>query len=184
MAKRADEALGVSGQSGVRTFTASALTSFAGAVVGDVVGHSTGAAITGAAVGAAVGAAASEALAARQEPVSSSQEMRCVVRYLNDNLGDLITAYLSGSEDLQTLQRWASGEDVPRDLSRERLCSAYEAAQCLVKAIGPTMTRSWFMGTNEMLSEEAPAAVLRHGANPDDWSLVVPAAQHYAEIAR
>ena len=182
MAKRADEALG--DRPGVRTFATSALTSFAGAVVGDVVGHSTGAAITGAAVGAAVGAAASEALTARQEPVREPQEMRCVVRYLNDNLGDLITAYLSGSEDLQTLQRWLSGEDAPRDLSRERLRSAYDAAHCLVEAIGPMMTRSWFLGTNEMLSQEAPAAVLRHGAGPDDWGLVVLAAQHFAEIAR
>jgi hypothetical protein len=183
MARRAEEALQGSAKLGLGTVGVSALASAAGAVAGEAVGRSTRAALTGAAVGAFVGAVASEAVTARQ-CTTQEQEMTKVVGYLNDNLGDVITAYLSGSEDLQDVQRWISGEVVPQELPAERLRSAYEAARCLVDAIGSMMASSWFLGMNEFLDQESPAAVLRHGQKPEDWRLVIPAAEHMAEIAR
>ena len=104
--------------------------------------------------------------------------MREILDYLQEHLGREVTAYLSGADDLKAFELWAQGIMAEaRDLPGMRLRSAHEAVCALIDAYGSPMARAWLFGMNPMLDDEAPAYVLRHSQSPDDWRLVVDAAQ-------
>lgn len=104
-----------------------------------------------------------------------------VARYLQENLGQQVTAYLSGVTDVKMVGQWASGKVKPRPLPDHRLRLAYQAARYLVEAYGPETAKAWFFGTNSHLDSQAPAYVLRHGETPESWDEVVSAAQAFVE---
>lgn len=104
-----------------------------------------------------------------------------VASYLQKNLGQRVTAYLSGVTDAKIVGQWAAGKVQPRSLPVFRLRSAYQAARYLVEAYGPEAAQAWFFGTNSHLDSQAPAAVLRRGETPEDWSGVVSAAKAFVE---
>jgi hypothetical protein len=104
-----------------------------------------------------------------------------VAAYLQENLGQRVTAYLGGVTDAKLVGQWASGKVKPRSLPVHRLRSAYQAARYLVEAYGPETARAWFFGTNSLLDSQAPAYVLRQGESPEDWDDVVSAAKAFVE---
>jgi hypothetical protein len=110
--------------------------------------------------------------------------MRGVVDYLQQHLGTMTTAYLSGANDMAMVGLWAEGKARPDDLPALRLQTAYEATRYVVGAYGDVAARSWFLGTNDLLDCESPAYVLRHGQKAEDWELVIPAARGFVEHAR
>lgn len=101
-------------------------------------------------------------------------------RFLQDSLGQRLTGYLCGLKDVKQVGRWASGTAEPRDLAKLRLRTAFHAALLLVEAYGRETAASWFVGTNSVLDDEAPAWVLRHGEDIEALRLVVPAAKSAA----
>jgi hypothetical protein len=102
-----------------------------------------------------------------------------IASFLQDALGQKITAYLSGLKDPKVVGLWARGRAEPRDLPRQRLRCAYEAARMLIEAYGEDTARSWFFGTNTRLDDEAPAYLLRHVQTPEDMRFIVPAARAF-----
>jgi hypothetical protein len=106
-----------------------------------------------------------------------------IAAYLQEHLGQKITAYLSGLRDSKVVGQWAKGRGEPRDLSQFRMKCAYEAALMLVDAYGDETARSWFFGTNTRLDDEAPAYRLRHVKTPEDIRFIVPAARAFVGIA-
>lgn len=106
-----------------------------------------------------------------------------VAGYLQQHLGQKVTAYLSGINDAKLVGQWASGKVEPRPLAGFRLRSAFHAASFLIDAFGDETAQAWFFGTNSLLDTQAPAYVLRHGEEPRDWSDVVLAAKAFAETA-
>jgi hypothetical protein len=104
-----------------------------------------------------------------------------VAGYLQEHLGQKVTAYLSGVKDAKLVGQWAAGKVQPRPMPGFRLRSAYQAARYLVDAYGSETAQAWFFGRNSNLDGRAPAFALREGTNPEDWSFVVSAAKAFVE---
>ncbi len=102
-----------------------------------------------------------------------------VARYLQEHLGQKLTAYLAGVRDPKMVGKWARGTE-PRDASAMRLRAAFQATRMLAAAYGDASAKAWFVGTNTRLDDEAPAWVLRHAQAPDDLRLLVPTARAFA----
>lgn len=144
-----------------------------GALVGRAV-SGRGGAVLGGTLGAVVGALASR----RRKRIAG------VAEYLQRHLGRPVTAYLSGIQDTETVEGWASGTLQPTPASDVRLRYAYDAARCLVDVYDDETAQSWFLGMNPYLDDDAPAYVLLHGQGPEDWNSVVSAARAFVENAR
>lgn len=112
------------------------------------------------------------------------QDVSEIATYLQDHLGQRITAYLSGLKSPKVVGQWKAGRVRPREAAETRLRTAYQAARFLVEAYDDDTARAWFFGSNTRLDDEAPAYVLRHGENPDDFRGIVPVAKLFVEEAR
>ncbi len=108
-------------------------------------------------------------------------EISRIARYLQEHLGQRVTAYLSGIKDAKMVGQWARGKRRPREPSAFRLRQAYPAARLLIETFGNETAKAWFFGTNMRLDDEAPAYVLRYGETPDDFRFVLPAARAFIE---
>ena len=122
------------------------------------------------------------------DPVSVEREAAVtdiakIAAFLQDALGQKITAYLGGLRDAKVVGRWVRGQVDPRDMVKMRLRSGYQAARMIVEAYGPETAKAWFFGCNTRLDDEAPASVLRRARTPDDLQRVVPAALAFAGAA-
>ncbi len=107
------------------------------------------------------------------------EKIDAIARFLQDNLGQKLTAYLAGLNDPKVVGAWAQGKARPRDLANHRLRCAFKVASMLVDAYGSETAKSWFFGTNTRLDDEAPAYLLRHGKVAEDFRLIVPAAKAF-----
>lgn len=117
-------------------------------------------------------------------PQPGSGEIAAVVAYLQEHLGNEVTAYLSGIEPSETeiVGRWATGEAEPEPLPRARLETAHEATHRILGTYDGKTAQSWFFGS--WMQGEAPAYVLRHSATPETWNQVTQAAQEFVELTR
>ncbi len=104
-----------------------------------------------------------------------------IASYLQEHLGQKVTAYLSGVKDAKLVEQWAAGKVQPRPRPSFRLRSAYQAARYLVDAYGNETAQAWFFGRNSQLDGRAPAYVVREGKVAEDWVLVISAAQAFVE---
>jgi len=103
-----------------------------------------------------------------------------VATYLQQQLGQKLTAYLAGVNDPKMVGRWAAGKAQPRDEREMRLRDAFKATRMLVEAFGAQTAKAWWVGSNTRLDDRAPAAVVRHAADPEAMRFVVPAARAFA----
>jgi hypothetical protein len=103
-----------------------------------------------------------------------------IAQYLQAQLGQKLTAYVAGVNDAKMVGRWAAGRALPRADKDMRLREAYKATRMLVAAFGAVTAKAWWVGTNTRLDDHAPAAVLRHAADPAAVRFVVPAARAFA----
>ncbi len=106
-----------------------------------------------------------------------------VARYLQENLGQKLTAFLTGVGDPKTVGRWASGKVRPPFQREVRLRSAYDAAQLIISQTGAETARAWFLGTSSYLDYTAPAVVLNEAETPEECRHIVPAAISFLEGA-
>jgi len=111
------------------------------------------------------------------------EKIASIAAFLQETLGQKLTAYLAGLKDPKVVGLWAQGKATPRDLAAFRLRCAYEAALMLVKAYGNETAKSWFFGTNTRLDDEAPAYLLRHVKVSEDIRFIVPAARAFVSSA-
>jgi hypothetical protein len=119
------------------------------------------------------------------DPESVEQEgartdFKEVAGWLQDNLGQQMTAYLSGLRDPKVVGKWRRGDSSPRGFAEWRARTAYVAGRMLVDAYGERTARAWLMGSNTRLDDEAPAWLLRHAETPEDLRFLVPAARAFA----
>lgn len=106
-----------------------------------------------------------------------------VARYLQDHLGQKLTAFLSGVSDPKTVGRWAAGKVQPPFAKEVRLRSAYDATRLICDRIGDESARAWFLGTSSFLAYTAPAVVLHGAETPEECRHIVPAALSFLEAA-
>ncbi len=116
----------------------------------------------------------------KQEAALSLSE---VASYLQEHLGQKLTAFLGGVGDPKTVGRWASGKIQPPFTREVRLRSAYDAARLIVDQIGDETARAWFLGTSSFLDYTAPAVVLHDAKTPEECRHIVPAAISFVEGA-
>ncbi len=106
-----------------------------------------------------------------------------VARYLQEHLGQKLTAFLSGVGDPKTVGRWASGKVQPPFTKEVRLRSAYDATRLITDRLGSETARAWFLGTSSFLDYTAPAVVLHEAETPEECRHIVPAAISFLEGA-
>lgn len=119
------------------------------------------------------------------DPATVSEEatrlpIDAVATYLQEQLGQKLTAYLSGVTDPKMVGRWAAGKAQPRDEREMRLRDAFKATKMLVAAFGAQTAKAWWVGSNTRLDDRAPAAIVRGATDPDMLRFVVPAARAFA----
>jgi hypothetical protein len=103
-----------------------------------------------------------------------------VAAYLQEQLGQKLTAYVAGVTDPKMVGRWAAGKAQPRDEREMRLRDAFKATRMLVAAFGAQTAKAWWVGSNTRLDDRAPAAIVRGATDPDMLRFVVPAARAFA----
>lgn len=87
-----------------------------------------------------------------------------IAAFLQDALGQKLTAHMVGVEDPKTVGRWASEKRLPQDAEVEqKLRAAYQVFRLLATQESPYTVRAWFVGLNPQLDDESPAAALREG---------------------
>lgn len=90
-----------------------------------------------------------------------------VVRFLNENLGPSLTAFMAGV-DKNTIGRWASGRQLPRnDIKERRLRGAYQVFVLLQSKEANHTIRAWFMGMNPQLDDASPAEEIAEDRLPE-----------------
>jgi hypothetical protein len=114
------------------------------------------------------------------EEEAARLEIAAIARFLQETLGQQLTAYIAGLRDPKMVGRWASGKVEPRDLAKAKLRTAFQAARMIVEAYGVETARAWFVGSNTRLDDEAPAWVLRYADGIDGLRFVVPTARAFA----
>ena len=90
-------------------------------------------------------------------------ELPEVVSELRDLLGASLTAYVGSVKETRAVNQWAAGERTPSAGVDQRLRLALQLALMISEADGPRVARSWFMGMNPVLDDDAPARLLREG---------------------
>jgi hypothetical protein len=106
-----------------------------------------------------------------------------VIAYLQEHLGQRMTAYISGVKDPKMVHRWIARQNLPRDESQIRLREAYQATRLLVDAYGDETAKAWLFGSNAELGSQAPAYMLRQARDWEDLRSIVPAARAFARVA-
>jgi len=104
--------------------------------------------------------AAAEAQAHRSAMQTSLPEMAA---YLQEVLGQRLTAHMADVSDPQTVSRWIKGNRKPRPDSEQRIVASYQVFQLLLSAETPQTIRAWFLGLNPQLDDSSPAQAIREG---------------------
>lgn len=83
-----------------------------------------------------------------------------VADYLQEVLGQRLTAVVAGVSDAKAVGKWARGTRAPHPDSERRLRHAYQVVQLLMQAESSETVRTWFVGMNPDLGDEAPVVVI------------------------
>jgi hypothetical protein len=91
---------------------------------------------------------------------SARAPLSAIASYLQDVLGQRLTAVVAGVSDAKAVGKWARGGRVPHPRTALRLRHAYQVVQLLIEVESAGTIRAWFVGMNPELEDEAPAIVL------------------------
>jgi ABC-type Fe2+-enterobactin transport system substrate-binding protein len=116
----------------------------------------------------------------RRMVLAGTDEM---ARYLQEHLGQKLTAYVAGLKDAKSVGQWAAGKSEPPAITRERLRAAFHATSLFLLAYSDQAAQGWFFGANSALDDRAPAAVLRAAETPDEMALIAPLARAFVRGA-
>ena len=103
-----------------------------------------------------------------------------IAEFLQNHLGQKMTAYLCGLNDSKNVGQWISGRVSPKDLSTMKLRCAYYAVRMIIDAFDDETAKAWLFGTNTRLNDEAPAYILRYSKTVEDLRNIVPIARTFA----
>jgi hypothetical protein len=86
-----------------------------------------------------------------------------VAGYLQENLGERLTALLAGLAEPSGVRRWANRESRPPPPAERRLREACEVFQLVLSAESTDTVRAWFIGRNPELGDESPVEAIAGG---------------------
>lgn len=110
----------------------------------------------------------------------TTESVPALARYLQDQVGRNVAAYLTGVDDPRIVGRWVTGKDAPSEISSLRLRCAVKVVRVLVAAYDAATAEAWLFGTNSRLDDEAPAFLIRHAESWDDLKEILPTARAFA----
>ncbi|MGE7386977.1 XRE family transcriptional regulator [Streptomyces sp. NPDC004126] len=128
-------------------------------------------------VAVAVPVAKSVASAERAHAASVRMGISEIARFLQENLGQRLTARIANINDPKQVGKWASGAAEPRPEAEERLRAALQVFQLIHDAETLHTARAWMIGMNPQLEDEAPAQCIADGRRRD----VMVAARAYVD---
>ena len=117
------------------------------------------------------------------EKEAATTSLPKVADFLQDQLGQKLTAYIAGLTDPKAVGSWIRKESAPRPLADMRLRYAFKVVRLIVEAYDAETAKAWLFGTNTRLNDEAPAYLLRNAEKVDDLRLLVPIARAFAGSA-
>jgi hypothetical protein len=109
---------------------------------------------------------------------ASDPPLKEAAAYLQETLGDRITAYLAGLPDTSALA--ASVRDEADANVAGRLGEAYRAVRAIADTYDARTAQSWLFGTNSFLDDAAPIEVLRAADRAEVLNSVRAAAHAFA----
>ncbi|MFI2370298.1 XRE family transcriptional regulator [Streptomyces sp. NPDC018833] len=121
--------------------------------------------------------AKSAASAERAHAATVRMSIADIARFLQDNLGQRLTARITNISDPRQVGKWASGETKPRQDAEDRLRAALQVFQLIQDAESLYTARAWLIGMNPQLEDEAPLVVIADGRYRD----VMVAARAYVD---
>lgn len=99
-----------------------------------------------------------------------------IARFLQDNLGQRLTARITNISDPRQISKWAAGT-TPRQDAEDRLRAALQVFQLIQDAESFHTARAWLIGMNPLLEDESPITVIADGRFRD----VMIAARAYVD---
>jgi hypothetical protein len=106
-----------------------------------------------------------------------------VAAYLQDQLGQRMTAFLVGLTDAKQVGRYARADGPePRAIIAQRLRHGYKVVRMISDAYDAETAKAWLFGTNTRLDDQAPIEVLRTAEQPEQFTAVIRAARQLASF--
>ncbi|MGH2532605.1 MAG: XRE family transcriptional regulator [Thermomicrobiales bacterium] len=105
---------------------------------------------------------------------ASTSEMAA---FLQDLVGQKLTAVMAGIDDPKAVGKWARGERQPRGDAARRLRDAFQVATLLTLGESAETAQVWLMGMNPHLDDQAPATVFAE--YPDGGARAMRAARAF-----
>ncbi|MEU6070703.1 XRE family transcriptional regulator [Streptomyces sp. NPDC047082] len=90
-----------------------------------------------------------------------------IARFLQDNLGQRLTARIAGISDPKQVGRWATGAATPRPTAEARLRDAIQIFNLIQQAESVYIARAWMIGMNPQLEDTAPIQCIADGRARD-----------------
>lgn len=83
-----------------------------------------------------------------------------LVRYLIDVVDAPLVAIMAQAPSMKDAEYWAIGKQAPGADAERRLRDAYRVVQTLLETDPPDVVRTWLIGMNPLLEDQAPGLVL------------------------
>lgn len=117
--------------------------------------------------------APSSGAAAHEQTVR--QPIADVACYLQEVLGQSLTAAIADVKNRKAVGQWARGARAPHAPAEQRLRAAFQIVLELVRVEDPPTIRTWFLSMNPLLEDDLPVRVLAR-----DPAAVLKAARLFA----
>jgi len=116
------------------------------------------------------------------EHQASALESSEIAAYLQEQLGQRMTAFLVGLGDSRQIGRYARSESRPSEVSDRRLREGYKVVRMIVDAFDARTAKAWLFGTNARLDDAAPIEVLAAAQDGESFRAVIRAARQFASF--
>ena len=83
-----------------------------------------------------------------------------IARFLQENLGQRLTALIAGVSDPKGVGRWATKKNLPQPAIERRLRCAFQVFHLVQSVESPHTVRAWFIGVNPQLEDISPAEAI------------------------
>lgn len=114
---------------------------------------------------------------------SSTRSIREVAAYLQDAVGQRVTAAIAGLADAKQIGRYVRPDGPqPHGTTERRIREGYKVVRMLVDAYDGNTAKAWLFGTNTRLDDQAPVEVLGAAIDTADFTRVVQAARQVASF--
>ena len=112
---------------------------------------------------------------------AASMSIREIATYLQDTVGQRVSAAIAGLADAKQTGRYTREHGPqPHATTDRRLREGYKVVRMLVDAYDDETAKAWLFGTNTRLDDQAPIEVLGDATETADFTMVVQAARQVA----